>query len=319
MSGATDLGACRQFFAEELQVTANVTSPDLLRAFATVPRERFLGPGPWTIRGEADFQKPPRQTPGDDPRFLYHNVAVAIDLSRMLFNGAPGFLAVLMEAVGLAPGTRVAHLGTGTGYVTAVMAETVGRTGCVSGVEVDADLAVRSAQNLSPWPWASVVQGDGVSIGDGPYDAVLINAGVTHILPAWIDALAPGGRIIIPLTATIAGPMGPAMANIGKGIIAMVTKTDDPSVLDARLVTFVGIYSAIGLRDEALNQKIGAALQKMPYPALKTFRLDPHEPSALCWLHDDVGCWSRQGLRRGEGIGHRAQGRGDESCLTGNY
>lgn len=291
---STDLALQRQFYAEEIQLTSNVQTPELLRALAAVPREQFLGPGPWTIRGEADFQKPPRQTPGDDPRFVYHNVAIAIDEARTLFTGAPGLLAVLIDALGIKPGSRVAHVGTGLGYYTAIMADAVGSSGRVAGIEVDADLAARAAANLKPWPWASVTHGDGTSLA-GPFDAIFINAGVTHVLPQWLDSLAPGGRMIAPLTATMGGPLGPAMANIGKGLVTLITKSADSQAganFAARLVTFVAIYSAIGLRDEALNAKIGAAMATMPYPMLKTFRLDPHEASASCWLHDERGCWS---------------------------
>ena len=86
---ATDLDAYRRYYAEGIQICSNLRTPALVEALATIPRERFLPPGPWTIRGEADFQSPLRQTPGKDPRFIYHNVAVGIDTSRMLFNGAP--------------------------------------------------------------------------------------------------------------------------------------------------------------------------------------------------------------------------------------
>lgn len=297
MATAIDLSAQRRFYAEEIQIASNIKSPALVDALAAVPRERFLGPGPWTIKGEADFQQPSRQTPSGDPRFVYHNVAIAIDPARTLFNGAPGLLLAMMEALGVAPGKRVAHVGTGTGYYTAVMAEAVGNSGRVTGIEVDPDLAKRAAENLAPWPWVTVSHGDGrgLSVGDAvpkSVDAIFVNAGVTHVLPEWIDALAPGGRMIIPLTATMAGPMGPAMANIGKGLVLLISRTDNPWEFDARLVTFVGIYSAIGLRDDALNARIGAALAKMPFPQLKKFRLDRHEPTPACWLHDDTGCWA---------------------------
>ena len=43
--------AIRQFYAEELLAVCNLQSAALVRALATVPRERFLGPGPWRIRG----------------------------------------------------------------------------------------------------------------------------------------------------------------------------------------------------------------------------------------------------------------------------
>ena len=43
------LDAIRQYYAEELRAVANLQSEALVRAFAKVPREHFLGPGPWQI------------------------------------------------------------------------------------------------------------------------------------------------------------------------------------------------------------------------------------------------------------------------------
>jgi protein-L-isoaspartate(D-aspartate) O-methyltransferase len=49
-----DLQTARRRFAEELRVAANVRSLAVVEAFATVPRERFVGPGPWRIRSPTD-------------------------------------------------------------------------------------------------------------------------------------------------------------------------------------------------------------------------------------------------------------------------
>ena len=40
----------RHGYAEELRFTAKVSSRAVVKAFATVPRERFVGPGPWRIK-----------------------------------------------------------------------------------------------------------------------------------------------------------------------------------------------------------------------------------------------------------------------------
>jgi protein-L-isoaspartate(D-aspartate) O-methyltransferase len=37
---------CRSFYAQEVRFAANLTTPGLVQAFAKVPREKFLGPGP---------------------------------------------------------------------------------------------------------------------------------------------------------------------------------------------------------------------------------------------------------------------------------
>ena len=53
-------------------MVANIRSASVVEALATVPREQFLPPGPWTVRSEADFGAPPRQTDDADPRHVYH-------------------------------------------------------------------------------------------------------------------------------------------------------------------------------------------------------------------------------------------------------
>jgi protein-L-isoaspartate(D-aspartate) O-methyltransferase len=251
-----------------------------------VPRERFLGPGPWTIRGEGDFHvAAPRQTASADPADVYHNFAVAIDPARQLFNGAPALLALLIDRLALNPGGRVVHIGCGTGYYTALMARCVGPGGRVVAIDVDEALADRARTNLASMPWVEVLHGDGTGPLGGPFDAILVNAGITHPLDTWLDALADDGRLMFPLTVPMGGP-------IGKGMMFLLTRTADPATLDARLVTFVAIYSALGLRDEAANTALGSAMKANPFPSLKRARRDPHDPGPSCWLHAGSCCFS---------------------------
>jgi protein-L-isoaspartate(D-aspartate) O-methyltransferase len=51
----TQLEAARRHYAEELRFLASISSSALFSAFASVPRERFLGPGPWRILGQSGF------------------------------------------------------------------------------------------------------------------------------------------------------------------------------------------------------------------------------------------------------------------------
>jgi protein-L-isoaspartate(D-aspartate) O-methyltransferase len=277
--------AQRRFYAEEIQVASNLSSPAVVEALATVPRERFLPPGPWTIRGEADFQGPPRQTPDRDPRHVYHNIAVAIDPGRMLFNGAPTVVAMAIDRLKLQPGHRVLHIGAGLGYYTALIACAVGPDGRALGIEVDPDLAARAAANLSIYPNAEVRAGNGTGL-DETFDAILVNAGVTHPLPAWLDSLAPGGRLVLPLTATLAA--GP----IGKGPLILMSKTDDLDRMAAQVIGFVAIYSAVGIRDDAINALVGEAMKRSPFPPLRWLRRDAHEATDTCWVHAPGFCLS---------------------------
>ena len=132
------LDARRRFYAEELEAVVKLRTPALVDAFATVPRERFLPPGPWTVLADSDLNyaigsgaQRMRTTPDADPARVYHNIAVAIDPARQLFNGQPGTLGMWIDAVELTPGARVLHVGCGLGYYTAVMGECVGAVGRV--------------------------------------------------------------------------------------------------------------------------------------------------------------------------------------------
>src|SRR5689334_4569317 len=98
----------RRFFAEEIEAVARLRSAVLVDALAAVPRDVFLGPGPWTVLAETDFTgagpAKMRDTPDADPARVYHNIAVAIDASRQLFNGQPATLAPWIDALELRPG-----------------------------------------------------------------------------------------------------------------------------------------------------------------------------------------------------------------------
>jgi len=274
----------RRYFAEELQAVCGLRSQALVDAFATVPREDFLPPGPWVIRSETDyFSGAPRQTPDADARRVCHNVAVAIDPARQLFNGAPSLLGLCIDRLELAPGQRVLHVGCGLGYYSAVMARCVGPGGAIVAVEVDPHLADTARERLAPFSNVTVCCDDGRQPPEGSFDAILVNCGVTHPLPIWLDALGIGSRMMLPLTAT-----APSMGGIGKGPLLLLTKRDTD--FEAKLVTVVAIYSASNIRDGALNERIGKALMKGQYPRLSRLRRDTHEESPDCWLHETDFC-----------------------------
>jgi protein-L-isoaspartate(D-aspartate) O-methyltransferase len=156
-----ELAAARRWYAEDLRLQAPIRrNLEIVDAFAAVPRERFLGPGPWRIIPEG-FLAQALTTPDDQPRWLYHNVLVTIDETRGINNGAPSLWARNFDQLDLRAGERVMQVGAGTGYYTAVLAEMVGRAGRVVAVEHDHELAARARDNLAPWPQVGVVAGDG--------------------------------------------------------------------------------------------------------------------------------------------------------------
>ncbi|HWF96858.1 MAG TPA: methyltransferase domain-containing protein [Xanthobacteraceae bacterium] len=273
--------AARRSYAEELKYVAHIGSDAIVRAFAKVPREAFLGPGPWRIASGKDWT-----TADDDPKHLYHNILVAIDPARGLNNGQPGFLAYLIDALELKAGEHVAHIGCGTGYYSAILAEVVGKNGRVTAVEIDRKLAARAKRNLSPWPHVSVMAADGSRCGLDPVDALLINAGATHPAAVWLDALAPGGRMVLPLTVENRG-----------GSVLKVTRL--AAGYSARFIGAVGIFPCAGARSKRANRQLRAAFAAGKANAVRSLRRDRHKLDRTCWLHGTDFCLSRRAVSDG--------------------
>src|ERR1700679_4079144 len=102
------LEAARQSYAEELRFTAHLDSPAVVAAFAAVPRERFVGAGPWRVRspmGPAEYWA----TEEADPRAVYHDVLIALDEPRGINNGQPSLWAFLLDHLDIASGELVLH------------------------------------------------------------------------------------------------------------------------------------------------------------------------------------------------------------------
>src|SRR5215471_89658 len=141
------LDEARRFYAEEIRAVSEIQCDALIDAVAKVPREAFLGPGPWPvmrpIRTPADGVSY-RTSPDADPRHIYHNVLVGLDVSRELNNGQPSANIGWIDSLQPRAGLRALHVGSGVGYYTAIIAEDVGPVGSVVAYEIDAGLAERA-------------------------------------------------------------------------------------------------------------------------------------------------------------------------------
>ena len=278
----SDLDSIRRYYAEELRAAANLQSEALVQAFAKVPRELFLGPGPWRVfspDSESDWT-----TRDADPSQLYHNVLVVIDAERRLNNGHPSFVAFLIEQLELKEGEHVVHVGCGPGYYTAVMAEVVGRAGHVTAIEIDSRLAGRARGNLEYLPQVDVIEADGGACDPGPSDGIFVNAGATHPRSTWLDSLRTGGRLILPLTVA-----NEADASYS-GHILKVTRQEHGYA--ARFISGTSIFPCFGARDPELNDKLSAAFKREDSKCVQSLRRDNHEPSDTCWLHSNRFCLS---------------------------
>lgn len=281
-----ELELARRFYAEELQAACGLDPGPLVNAFASVPRERFLGPGPWRlcVMDGTGVGFKYHTTPDDNPRHVYHNVPIAIDESRVLNNGQPGTLAAWIQNLNPVAGETIVHIGCGTGYYSAILAEVAGASGLVTAVEVDPELAARARDNLSGYPGTTAIQGDG-SVLDVSADAILVNAGATHALPAWLEALKDGGRMLLPLTFD----MGTGAA--GKGSVLRIVR--DGYRFKAGFAGMVAIYPCTSARDPQMNQTLQRAFMQWQLGQVQSIRTEAHEPGPTCWAHREGFCVSK--------------------------
>jgi protein-L-isoaspartate(D-aspartate) O-methyltransferase len=193
-----DQPAHRRYYAIQLLAKAGVDDNErLLSALARVPREDYVGPPPWIFDDLCSGGY--RPVASTDPVVLYQDVLVGLKTEKGINNGSPSLHAAAFDAFKIREGETVVHMGAGVGYYTAIMAELVGPSGRVIGVEYDASLAQRAKANLAAYGNVEIVQGDAFDWPREEADVIYANFALDHPPEAWIEKLAPYGRLIFPL------------------------------------------------------------------------------------------------------------------------
>jgi protein-L-isoaspartate(D-aspartate) O-methyltransferase len=248
-----ELSAVRRAYAKQIMFAAGVEDHRLEEALAELPREAFLGPGPWPIsRLPIGYQV----TPDDDPVYLYQDEPVGIVPEKGMNNGTPSFLVFLISLGRLREGESAVHIGAGLGYYTAIIARMVGDSGKVTAIEYERELAVRAASNLSAFPQVQVLHGDGFAMPLKPSDAIYVNAGVARPADSWLDAMEDGGRMILPLTVGYTTEDGHSMT---KGAIFVVERKGDDYYAAWKADTL--LYPCVGGRDEQSEASLANAFK----------------------------------------------------------
>ncbi|MBO6920164.1 MAG: protein-L-isoaspartate O-methyltransferase [Rhizobiaceae bacterium] len=173
-----DFAIARQRMVDNQIRTTDVTAHELLDSLLSVPREAFV--------------------PEDMVPLAYIDTNIKLGASgRSMLEPSP--LAKLLQAAEVTSTDNVLEVGTGTGYVSAVLSSMADQ---VTALEVDPELAEEAKANLAEgYNNVSVVTG-ALAQGhkaNGPFDVIFIN-GAIEIEPASLfDQLADGGRLIAVL------------------------------------------------------------------------------------------------------------------------
>ncbi|MBL8895073.1 MAG: methyltransferase domain-containing protein [Rhizobiales bacterium] len=259
----------REFYARFVTASAEVRDERIRRAFADVPREQFLPPGPWKVLASGGYI----ETPADGPALLYQDIVVAIDPIRRINNGEPSLHARCLNAVSPQAGESVLHIGCGSGYYTALLAQLVGPSGHVTGIEVVPEIAEMAIRNLDQYAHVSIECRSGSAAPLPTSDVIYVNAGATEPLKVWLDALRPGGRLIFPLTP-----------GWDYGGMLLVMRGDDDCVFDAQFVSQAGFIPCVGAQDATTLPRLKAAFQRPDWLNVRSLHVKDGEPDSSCWL-----------------------------------
>jgi protein-L-isoaspartate(D-aspartate) O-methyltransferase len=156
-----------------------VADKRVLAAMREVPRESFLDEG---------LQE-----------FAFDDTPLPIGEGQTI--SQPYIVALMLEAAEIGPGDRVLEVGTGSGYSAAVLCRLARRA---YTIERHATLAEAAKARLTRLGCRNleVRVGDG-SLGwpeEAPFDVILVTAGAPCVPQALWEQLAPGGRLIVPVS-----------------------------------------------------------------------------------------------------------------------
>ena len=155
----------------------------VVRALLSVPRHRFV-PAPFRSRA-------------------YDDEPLPVGRGETTIS-APHMVAFQLEWAELAPGHVVLEVGSGTGYLLALLAEATGPNGVVHGIELDPLLGEASRRSLASLGYdarVSVHIGDGAAkmAGLSSFDRILVSCASPGVFRAWRDELVDGGILVAPV------------------------------------------------------------------------------------------------------------------------
>ncbi|MGH3824340.1 MAG: methyltransferase, FxLD system [Pseudonocardiaceae bacterium] len=115
---------------------------------------------------------------------------------------APAIIAMMLGQLQVAPGQRVLEIGSG-GYNAALLRELVGPDGSVTTLDIDQEVVDRARACLATAGYRDVrvlcSDGEFGAAEYGPFDRIIVTVGTWGIPPAWVEQLAEGGRLVVPL------------------------------------------------------------------------------------------------------------------------
>jgi protein-L-isoaspartate(D-aspartate) O-methyltransferase len=259
----------RKFFAAFVTANAGAAqNTELKAAFASTPRERFLGKGPWKVVAKGRYV----DTPSDDPAFIYVDAAVALDPAAGINNGQPTLHAMCLAALDIQKGETITHIGAGTGYYTALLSKLTGPTGMVYAFELQPRLADRAKRNLAEMSNVTVQNCSGTEGALPPSDIVYVSAGATEPQSVWLGALRENGRLLFPLTP-----------DKGAGAMLLIQRLASSDRYKARFLSTAMFIPCVGARDEDTAERLSEAFSRGEMKGVQSMRRGSAADESCCF------------------------------------
>jgi protein-L-isoaspartate(D-aspartate) O-methyltransferase len=275
-----------------------------------------------TTRIASAFEAVPRElfVPGVALEDVYRS-SEAILVKRIAGVGvssasAPDVMACMLEQLQPQAGQRVLEIGAGTGYNAALLAHLVGHSGSVVTVDIDADLVAAAREHLSASGFGrvQVVQGDGALgyAAGAPYDRIMLTASSRDLAPAWLEQLAPGGRLLLPLAlrgvqrCIAFERSGDYLVSVSVGACSFIPLRGVLGVDSVRVPLDAQGAIMIAVASESVSVEPGRVLEQLVEPLhvwCSGVETTPDEvgTSLHLWLaaHDERVCslWAEAGMR----------------------
>ncbi|MBM9624633.1 methyltransferase, FxLD system [Streptomyces zhihengii] len=176
----------RNALVDQIKTEGHARTSEVESALRTVPRHRFVPDASLT---DAYANAPV-------------NIKYDTDGTSISCASQPSVVALMLDQLQAQPGDRILELGAGTGYNAALIGHLVGPDGHVTTIDVDDDLVEGARAHLADTGFTNVqaLTCDGaLGHAEGaPYDRIVATVGAHGIPPAWLEQLAPGGRLVTP-------------------------------------------------------------------------------------------------------------------------
>lgn len=156
-------------------------SKEILEAFAKVPRENFI--------------------PENLKEYAYYDEALPLEKGATI--SQPYTIAFMLNLLELKKGQKVLEIGSGCGYVLALLSEIT--HGEVYGVEIIESLAKASQELLKTWQNIKVINKNGFTglKEKAPFDRILVSAAADNLPEHLYEQLSNNGILVLPVQNSI--------------------------------------------------------------------------------------------------------------------